>query len=71
MSVETRLARAHARVKRALHNMRIRDNRNASVELLPEEIKDAKEEIVRLAQREAFRDEYAALSLGKPIPKKS
>ena len=65
------MARAHARVKRALHNMRIRDNRNASVELLPEEIKDAKEEIVRLAQREAFRDEYAAWSLGKPIPKKS
>ena len=65
------MARAHARVKRALHNMRIRDNRNASVEPLPEEIKDAKEEIVRLAQREAFRDEYAALSLGKPIPKKS
>ena len=69
--METRLAQAHARVKRALHNMRIRDNRNASVELLPEEIKDAEEEIVRLAQREAFRDEYAALSLGKPIPKKS
>ena len=65
------MAQAHARVKRALHNMRIRDNRNASVELLPEEIKDAEEEIVRLAQREAFRDEYAALSLGKPIPKKS
>ena len=51
--------------------MRIRDNRNASMELLPEEIKDAEEEIVRLAQREAFRDEYAALSLRKPIPKKS
>ena len=29
--------------------MRIRDNRNASMELLPEEIKDAEEEIVRLA----------------------
>ena len=41
------------------------------MELLPEEVKDAEEEIVRLAQREAFRDEYAALSLGKPIPKKS
>ena len=51
------MAQAHARVKRALHNMHIRDNRNASVKLLPEEIKDAKEEIVRLAQREAFRDE--------------
>ena len=66
-----RLARAHPRVRRALHKMRIRDNRNASVELLPEEIKDAEEEIVRLAQREAFRDEYAARSSGKPIPKKS
>ena len=52
----TRLIRVHARVRRVLHNMRIRDNRNASMELLPEEIKDAEEEIVRLAQREAFRD---------------
>ena len=43
-------------MRRVLHNMRIRDNRNASMELLPEEIKDAEEEIVRLAQREAFRD---------------
>ena len=51
--------------------MRNRDNRNASMELLPEEIKDTEEEIVRLAQREAFQDEYAALSAGKPIPKKS
>ena len=41
------------------------------MKLLPEEIKDAEEEIVHLAQREAFRDEYAALSSGKPIPKKS
>ena len=41
------------------------------MELLPEEIKDAEEEIVRLAQRVAFHDEYAALSSGKPIPKKS
>ena len=41
------------------------------MELLPEEIKDAEEEIVLFAQREAFRDEYAALSSRKPIPKKS
>ena len=33
--------------------------------------KDAEEEIMRLAQREAFRDKYTALSSGKPIPKKS
>ena len=58
-------------MRRVIHNMRIRDNRNASMELLPEEIKDAEEEIVHLAQREAFRDEYAALSSGKSIPKKS
>ena len=67
----TRLVRVHARVRRVLHNMRNRDNRNASMELLPEGIKDAEDEIVRLAQREAFRDEYDALSSGKPIPKKS
>ncbi|XP_058972399.2 uncharacterized protein [Pocillopora verrucosa] len=67
----TRLVRVHARVRRVLHNMRNRNNRNASMELLPEGIKDAEDEIVRLAQREAFCDEYDALSSGKPIPKKS
>ena len=41
------------------------------MELQPEEIKGAEEEIVRFAQRQAFRDGYAALSSGKPIPKKS
>ena len=39
------------------------------VEAIPRE--ERATEIVRLAQREAFRDEYAALSLGKPIPQKS
>ena len=43
-------------MRRVLHNMRIRDNRNASMELLPEEIKDAEEEIVRLAQCEKLVD---------------
>ncbi len=66
-----RLVRVHARVRRAMYNMRNRDNRNTSMELSPEEIKDAKKVIVRLTQREAFRDEYTALSSGKPIPKKS
>ena len=67
----TRLVRVHTRVRRVLHNMRSRDSRTAIMELLPEEIKDAEEEIVSLAQREVFRDEYTALSSGKPIPKKS
>ena len=58
-------------MRRALHNLRSRDDRKAGLELSPEEIKDAEEEIESLAQREAFREEYAALSLGKPIPQKS
>ena len=66
-----RLLRVHARVRRVLLNMRRRDNRIARMELLPEDIKDAEEEIVRLAQREAFCEEYTALRLGKPISKKS
>ena len=64
------LLRVHARVRTVLLNMRTRDNRNARMELLPEEIKDAEEEIVRLAQREAFCEEYTALRSGKPISKK-
>jgi len=67
----TCLVQVHARVRRVLHNLRSRDNRKVGIELSPEEIKDAEEEIVSLAQREAFHDEYAALSLGKPIPQKS
>ena len=41
------------------------------MELSPEEIKEVEKEIVSLAQREAFLEEYAALSLGKPIPQKN
>ena len=66
-----RLLRVHARLRRVLLNMRRRDNRNARMELLPEEIKDAEEEIVLLAQREAFCEEYTVLRSGKPISKKS
>ena len=58
-------------MRRVLHNMRNRDNRNASMELLLEEIKDAGEEIVHLAECEAFRNEDAALSSRKSILKKS
>ena len=46
----TRLVRVYARVRRVLHNMRNRDNMHASMELLPEEIKDAEEEIVHSAK---------------------
>ena len=46
----TRLVRVYARVRRVLHNMCNKDNRNASMELLPEEIKDAEEEIVHSAK---------------------
>ena len=58
-------------LRRVVHNLRSRDNRKGGIELSPEEIKDAEEEIVSLAQREAFRHEYAALSLSKPLPQKS
>ena len=46
-----------------LHNLRSRDHRETctGIELSPEEIKDASEEIVRLAQREAFPHEHAAV----------
>ena len=67
----THLVRIHARVRRVVYNMRSKDNRRVGRELLPEEIKEAEEEIVRLAQRQAFRDEYLALSSRKPIPSKS
>ena len=66
-----RLLRVHPRVRRLLLNMSRRDNRNARMELLPEEIKEAEEEIVRLAKREAFCEEYTALRSGKLISKKS
>ena len=65
------MVQVHATVRRVLLNLHSRDDRKTGIELSPEEIKDAEEEIVRLAQREAFRDGYAALSLGKPIPQKS
>jgi hypothetical protein len=41
------------------------------VELLPEERRDAEEDIIRLAQQEVFQDEYKALAEKKPIAQKS
>ena len=49
----TRLVRVHARVRRVLYNLCSRDDKKAGIELSPEEIKDAEEEIVG-----NFRSEY-------------
>lgn len=70
-SIWTRLVRVHARVRRVLQKMCNRATKNESLELLPEEIKGAQGEIARLAQSEAFFDEYIALSSEKSITKKS
>ena len=61
------LVRLHARVRRAIHNMLNPENRQNNNELLPEEIRDAKEKIVQRAQQEAFREEYEVLERKKPI----
>jgi len=48
-----------------------KDKRIVGKELLPDEINDAEEDIIRLAQCEAFHTEYTVLTKGKPLPKKS
>ena len=50
-----------------MHNLRNPDEVQNSKELLPEEIRDSEEDIIRKAQREAFPEEYDALTKGKPI----
>ena len=67
----TRLVRLQARVRRVLYNMRSPESRLSGQELLPEEITNAEEEVIRRAQQEAFPEEYMALTLGKEFPKKS
>ena len=47
-----------------MHNPRERQN---SKELLPEEIRDAEEDIIQRAQREAFSDEFDELVKKKPV----
>ena len=53
----TRLVRLQARVRQVLYNMRSPESRLSGEELLPEEITDAEEEIIRRAQQEAFPEE--------------
>lgn len=67
----THLVRIHARVIRVLYNMQSKTDRVGSTELLPEEILDAEEDIIRQAQFEAFSEEYKALRNKKPLPSKS
>lgn len=48
-----------------------RGEKLTSKALLPQEIREAEDEVVRSCQREAFSNEYKALKSGKPIPPKS
>lgn len=67
----TRLVRIHARVRRVLQNMTKKGEKQTSKVLLPQEIREAEEEVVRRCQREVFHDEYKALVTGKPVPQES
>lgn len=51
--------------------MQPQNNKIVGAELLPEEILDAEEDIIRQAQFEAFPEEYKALKNSKPITPKS
>ena len=67
----TCLVQLQARVWRVIYNMCSPKERIKGQGLLPEEIKDAEEEIISQVQLEAFPEEYMALLTGKDIPKKS
>ena len=66
-----RLIHVHARVRRVLHNMSKRGEKQTSKVLSPEEIREAEAEVVQSCQREAFSNECKALVSRKPIPSKS
>ncbi|XP_028413247.1 uncharacterized protein LOC114536094 [Dendronephthya gigantea] len=66
-----RLVRLHARVKRVVHNMKNGAEKHCSKELIPDEIRDAEEDIIRQAQKEAFVEEYAMLQKKKPVSQRS
>ena len=66
----SRLVGVHARVRRALHNMSKKGEKWTSKVLLPHEIREAEEEVVRSCQQ-AFHNEYKALASRKSIPPKS
>ena len=51
--------------------MRDANERRTGRELSVEEIRDAEEDIIRQAQKEAFCEEHEALAKGKPISNRS
>ena len=55
------LIRIYARVNRVLTNMRNKQKRQQrQIELMPDEIRDAEDVVIRRAQKEAFFAEYQA-----------
>ena len=64
----SRFVRVYARVRRVPHNMSRKQERQTSKVLLPNEIREAEDEVLRSCQREAFGNEYKVLVSGKPIP---
>ena len=66
-----RLTRVQAWVYRFLDNRRMPEDFRISGELMPEEIEDTEIQIIKNAQREAFTDDYLALSHRHELPKSS
>ena len=63
--------RVFARVKRALYNMRNPDHRKAERELMIDEIKEAEQDVMRLAQQDSFHEDYELVKRNKPLPSSS
>ena len=64
------LVGVYARVQRVVDNVRKAEKR-VGRELLPKERRDAAKDIIRLAQRESFQEEYKALAAKKQAAQKS
>lgn len=60
-----------ARVVRVVCSLRKKTTRERGKALHPEEILDAEEDIIRQVQKEAFPEEYQALTCNKAISSKS
>ena len=64
-----RFTRVHTWVRRFVDNCRGRARQNG--ELKPSEIEDTEVQVIKIAQREAFPEEYLALQRQKELPKNS
>ena len=62
-----RFTRVHARVHRFVDNCRCRARQNG--ELKPSEIEDTEVQVIEIAEREAFPEEYLAFQRRKELPK--